>query len=180
MLTPTHSYLNFVQSVTTALEVMDKAMKEQQDRRESQQRLPSPPPSPDDREPSDNAAGDLAFTLSEKHRLLQLRLKPLPYIQRNLEEYLCSALGTDQVGTTLQTAFTAPGAVLLRGPRRHTEFSASGDGIEGARSAESTQDPHDTMEVLYCCGPDIKQLWADDDVQRLLKRTKQLMVHSRP
>ena len=123
-----------------ALEIIDKAMKKQKDR------------------------PDLSYNSLEK------RLRPwMPCIQRNLQEYLDSALETDQ-------ALPRPGTVLLSGLRLHTEFSASDGSLYDVRlpaEKKSIQDLDKTMDDLYCCGDDIKLLW------KYGKGDKQLETRSR-
>ena len=185
--TPARSHLNLIRSVTTILEITNKAIKEQQDGRpQSQQRSFSPSLLLSDRKHSVDMARDPGFNFSEKHKLLQLRLKPLTHVQRDLEEYLGSALEPDQVAAAFHTAFPSPDAESSRGPRRHMGFSTSGNSpwrtrfsSESRRSTErkSIQDLHDSMEVFYCCRSDIKQLWADDVVRQVLKRVEPPLEH---
>jgi hypothetical protein len=191
--------MNLIRSVTTILEIMNRVMKEQHDRLQLQQRPLSPSQShrsgitllsSDDHEPSDDDERDPGYNFSDKHKLLQLRLQPLTRVQSDLEKYLGSAaLEPDQVGTTVYTAFPSPEAKSLRSPSRHTEFSVSVHSPWKARSSgkggpkrligrRSTQDLHDATEILYRCGSDIKQLWADRVVQQVLKGTKAQLEHS--
>ena len=155
---------------------MNKAMKEHQ-------RSLSPSLSLDGRKHSNDATRNLALHFSEKHRLLQLRLKPLTTIQGDLEEYLCSVLEPVQVGTALHTTFPSPDAESPSDSRRHMRFSASGNSSWRSRfSSEKPKGPtgrrvirdlDDIIEVLYCCGSDIQQLWADDAVLRAVKGAKE-------
>lgn len=162
-------------------------MKEQQhDRPQSRQwSLPQSPAS-EDRRHSGDTVRDLVFNFSERHRLLRMRLKPLSSVQKDFEEYLGSVLEPDQVGTAFHTAFPSPDAELPRpGPLSFTEFPASGNSSRRTRFSseapkrsterKSIQDLH---KVLYCCGSDIKQLWADDAVQRVLKGPESPLEHS--
>ena len=50
--------------------------------------------------------------------------------------------------------------------------------LEGRLSSAPTQDLDGTTEIVYRCGPDIKELWADGVVQRVLKKTKAQSGHS--
>ena len=195
---PGRSHLNLIRSVTTILEILNRVMKEQHDRMQLQQRSLSPSRShrngvtllSGDRELSDDDTDvhDPVFDFSDKHKLLQLRLQPLIRVQKDLEKYLGSAaLEPDQVGGSVHTVF--PDAESPGSPRRHTEFSVSvhnpwktrlsGKG-ESKRLVErrSVQDLHGATEILYRSGPDIKQLWADDVVQQVLKGTKARLEHS--
>ena len=182
-LPPIRSRLNLVRSVTRILERLDKAMKEQNYRPQSQQRCLSPSLSIDAREPSGSVTRDPVFNFSEKHRLLQLRLRPLTYVQKVLEEYLGPAFGVDQVGTAFHTTFPVPDAEPFRGSRRHAEFSTSDSGPRKARffpeestrptGKKTTQDLDKILSVLYCSGSDIKALCADDVVQQVLKGAEQ-------
>ena len=198
-LLPPCSHLNLIRSVTTILEIVNRVMKDQHDRLQRQQRSLSPsqphrsgnklPPS-EDPEFSDDETRDLVFNFSDKHKLLQLRLQPLTRVQRDLEKYLGSAaLEPDQVPTTNNVAFPAQGAGSSISPHRHTEFSVPVNsswksrllGKEGSKwlvEKKSIQDLHDATEIIYRCGPDIKQLWADDVVRQVLKGTKSQLEHS--
>ena len=168
-------FLNLVRSVSTVLDVMSKAMKDHQ-------RSLSPSLSLDGRKHSNDATPGLPLHFSEKHRLLQLRLKPLTTIQGDLEDYLCSVLEPVQVGTALHTTFPSPDAESPGGSRRHMRFSASGNSSWRTRfSSEKPKGPtgrrvirdlNDIIEILYCCGSDIQQLWSDDAVQRVVKGAK--------
>lgn len=159
-------------------------MKAQNYRPQSRQSL-SASLSLDGREPPDGAT---VFDFSEKHRLLQLRLKPLTYVQRVLEDYLGSTFELDQDGTAFHTTFPSPGAESFRGPRRHKEFSALGNSPWRAcffreeptepSEKKAAQDLDTVISVLCCCGSDIKELWADDVVQQVLKGTKPPLDHS--
>jgi hypothetical protein len=189
------SHLNLIRSVTTILEIMNRVMKEQQDRVQRQQRSFSPSrpfrspvasPSP---EPSDESAEDPNYSFSDKHKMLQLQLQPLTRVRRDLEKHLGPAtLEPDQVPTTSNVAFPDPDAAP-EPPRHYTEFSvpvnspwkARLSGNEGSKRVvekKSFQDLHDATEILYRCGPNIKQLWADDVVQQVLKGTKTQLKHS--
>ena len=186
-----HSHLNLIRSVTAILEIMDEAIKEQHDRPQSQQRSFSRASlSSEDRGHSDETARDPEFCLSEKHKLLRLRLKPLSSVQRDLEDYLGSALEPDQVGTAFHTALPPSDAESSRGPSRFTGFPASGINNSSRKTRFSAKVPkrstetklvqelHNTIEVLYCCGSDIKQLWGDETVQQLLKGSRSSLGHS--
>lgn len=196
---PARSYLNLIRSVTTILNIINRVTKEQHDRLQRQQRSLSPSrphrsgnalPSSEEREPSDGDAQDLVFNFSDKHKLLQLRLQPLTRVQRDLEKYLGSAsLEPDQVATTTNIVFPAPDAESLKPPRRCTEFSvpvhsswkARLSGKEDSKmiiQKKSIQDLHDATEIIYRSGSNIKQLWADDVVQQVLKETKAQLEHS--
>ena len=173
-------------------------MKEQNDRLQRQQRSLSPsrslrgvaPLLPEDREPSDDDARDILFNFSDKHKVLQLRLQPLTSVREDLEKYIGSAaLEPDQVGTTTHTIFPSSDAGLSRTSRRHTEFSVSvnsswkarlsgKDGSKRLVEKKSIQDLHGATEIIYRCGPDIKQLWTDEVVQQVLKGTKAQLEHS--
>ena len=200
LFSPALSHLNLIRSVTTILEIMDKATKDQYDRLQRQQRSLSPSRphrtgntflSSGDHECSDDETQDLIFNFSDKHKLLQLRLQPLARIQKDLEKYLGSAaLEPDRVATTSNIAFPIPGTESPVPSRRHTEFSVSVNSSWKARllgkeedseqltKRKSTQGVHDATEIIYRCGPDIKQLWTDDVVQQVLKGTKTQLEHS--
>ncbi|KAF9653935.1 G-alpha-domain-containing protein [Thelephora ganbajun] len=192
-------HLNLIRSVTTILEVMNRVMKEQHDRLQRQQRSLSPSRSyrsgtallpSQDRELSDDDTRDVVFNFSDKHKLLQLQLQPLTRVQRDLENFLGSAaFEPDQVATTGNIAFPSPDAKSSRPLRRYTEFSVSVynpwknrlSGKEGSKrllEKKSSQDLHDATEIIYRCGSDIKQLWADGVVQQVLKGTKARLEHS--
>ena len=193
---PTRSHLNLIRSVTTILQVLDKAMKDQTERVHRRQRSLSPSlpqlngdtRSSDYHDLSDDDRRDLAYDFSDKHKLLQLRLQPLIRVQRDLENYLGSAsLEPDRIATANGVAFPSSGAASTR---RHTEFSVPVNSSWKARllgkdgnskrllERKSIQDLHDATEIIYRCGSDIKQLWTDDVVQRVLKGTKTRLKHS--
>ena len=161
-------------------------MKEQHDRLQSRRRSLSPPLF--DREHSSGPARGL-FGFSEKHRLLELRLKPLIRIQRDFEGYLGPAFEPDEIETAFHTTFPSPDVEPSRFSRRHPGFSTSTNSPwktclsspeEPRRFAEKkyTQDLRDIIGVLCCCGSDIKQLWADDVVQHVLKGAGPLSEHA--
>lgn len=170
-------------------------MKDQQDRLQRQQRSLSPfraatgasLTSSDDNELSDEIGHEAVYNFSDKHKLLQLRLQPLTRVQRDLENYLgFAALEPDQVPTTDNVTFPSQ---TTSSTRRNTEFSVSGNNSwkalllgkeDSKRPAEKkyAQDLHDATEILYRCGPDVKQLWADDVVQQVLAQTKAQLKHS--
>lgn len=196
---PIRSHLNLVRSVTTILEIMNRAMRDQHDRLQRQQRSLSPsrphrggnvlPPS-EEPERSDDDVEDLVFDFSDKHKLLQLRLQPLTRVQRDLEKYLGSAaLEPDQVPTTNNVPFPAQGAGSSKSPR-HSEFAVSvnsswktrlsgkGEGTKRVVEKKSIQDLRNATEIICRCGPDIKQLWTDDVVQQVLKGANAQLEHS--
>ena len=174
-------------------------MKEQNDRLRHQQASLPPlrshrsgvmPLSSDDRELSDDDARDLVYNFSNKHKLLQLRLRPLASVQQTLETYLGSAaLEPNQVETTAHTVFPSPNAQLSKSTRSNTEFFVSAnsswkDRLSGNETPrlligeDSIQDLHAATEILNSRGSDIKQLWTDDIVQQVLKGTKTQLEHS--
>lgn len=163
-------------------------MKEQNNRPQGQQRSLSPSLSLDAREPSDGTTRDPVFDFSEKHSLLQSRLRPLAYVQRGLEEYLGPAFEVDRIGTTFNTTFPAPEAESIRGPRRYTEFSTPDDGSwKGCFFSEEPTRPTQTkliqnldmfFSILYRSGSDIKDLWADDVVQQVIKGAEPPLEYS--
>ena len=192
------SHLNLIRSVTTILEIMNRVMKEQQDRLQRQQRSLSPSrsfrsaanaplPSSEENGLSEDGARDVTYNFSDEHKLLQLRLQPLTRVQRDLERYLGPAtLEPDQVPSTHNIEFPD-----LDGgsPRRHKEFSVPTNSSwksrllgkeDSPRPAERkhTQDLHDATEILHRCGSDIKQLWTDDVVQQVLTETETQLKHS--
>lgn len=192
------SHLNLIRSVTTILETMNRAMKEQQDRLQRQQRSLSPSrsfrsatsatvPSSEVNGPSDEGPRDTTYDFSDKHKLLQLRLQPLAPVRGDLERYLGTATKEpDQVSTAGNIAFPD---LEDRPQRRHMEFSVQTNSSwrvrllgkeDSPRPAEKkyTQDLHDAIEILHRCGPDIKQLWTDDVVQQVLAETKTQIKHS--
>jgi len=197
--TPARSHLNLIRSVTTILDILNRAMKEQHDQLQRQQRSLSPSRphrsgnalvSPEERETSDGDVRDLFFNFSDKHKLLQLRLQPLTRVQRDLEKYLGSAsLEPDQVAATTNITFPTSDVEPPKPPRRCTEFSVPVHSSWKSRLSgkedpklliqrKSIQDLHDATEIIYRSGSDIKQLWADAVVQRVLKETKAQLEHS--
>jgi len=199
LLTPAPSHLNLIRTVTTILEIMNRVMKDQQERLQRQLRSVSPSRSQqsgnallssEGPELLDEDTRDLVYDFSDKHKLLQLRLQPLARVQRDLERYIgCAALEPDQVATMNNVAFPAPGGESSTSLRRQTEFSVSAhsswktrlSGKEDTKrliEKKSLQDLHDATEIIHRCGSDIKQLWADDVVQKVLKGTKAQLEHS--
>jgi len=182
------SRLNLIRSVTAILEVMSQAMKEQDDRPKHQQRsfsLSQSPPTrvalllTDHREPSNDERRDLAYDFSDKHRLLRLRLQPLTCVQGDFEKYLGSVLEADRIGTTVHTALPSPDAEWPRSPPRHTDPRGSAADSQKTRSSEEPiQDLYHATQTLYCCESDIKLLWEDDVVQRLLNGARPPLEHS--
>jgi len=190
------SYLNLIRSVTTILDIMNRVMKEQDDRLRQQSSRPllrshrSGVMSSDDRELSDDDARDLVFDFSDKHKSLQLRLRPLASVQEALEMYLGSAAREpNKVGTTTHTLSPSPETKPSGSTHRHAEFFVSANsswktrlsGKEASRwfiDKDFINDPHAATEILNSCGSDIKQLWADNVVQQVLKGTKAQLEHS--
>ena len=197
--TPARRHLNLIRSVTTILDIMDRVMKEQNDQLRLQQvslpplrshRSGTMPLSSDDREFSDHETQDLVFNFSDKHKHLQLRLRPLARVQQTLETYLGSAtLEPNQVGTTGHTVFPSPNTKLSGSTHCNTEFSVSANSSWKARLSgneaprlliekDSIEALRAATEILNSCGSDIKQLWTDVIVQQVLRRTKAQLEHS--
>jgi guanine nucleotide-binding protein subunit alpha len=173
-------------------------MKEQQDRPQPQHRSLSPSrsfpaagtatfSSSEENGNLDGPSRDVVYNFSDKHKVLQLRLQPLSRVQRDLEKYLGSAaLEPDQVPTTDNITFPDSDGGIAR---RNTEFYVSVNSswkarLLGKEDSKKTADKkhaqglHDATEILYRCGPDIKQLWTDDVVQQVLTETEAQLKHS--
>ena len=157
---------------------MNKAAEEQRQRQ--QQPLSSPS---DDREPSGDTAQDL--NSSEKHKSLRLRLEPLTRVRKDLE-YLGSALKPDSVGTMLHVAFQASLSAEQPEPTCESGSSASTGSAWKANLLEISdqfpeneflEDLHATVEVLYSRKVDIKELWEDPVVQRILNEKKSTLAY---
>jgi len=161
-------------------------MKEQNNRPRHREQFPPPlrshrngvtPASSDDPELLDDDARDPVFNFSDKHKLLQLRLRPLVSVQKALEMYLRSATleptNTHPPGSTGRNA----GVFVSANNSWRTRLS----GKEASRrfiEKRSIKDIHDATEILEACGSDIKQLWTDDVVQQVLKGTKAQLENS--
>jgi guanine nucleotide-binding protein subunit alpha len=126
------------------------------------------------------------FDFTERHKILQLRLQPLLQIRKDLERRLGSAAINEQ--TSEACDFPCHGQVVETNSRRPTEFFITSQkgwrgALERVRPSEtSTKGTHkviyDAVEVITRCGPDIKQLWADDVVQQVLAHHKMRLEHS--
>ena len=157
---------------------MNKAAEEQRQHQQQPLSLSS-----NDREPSGSTAQDLDS--SEKHKSLRLRLEPLTRVQKDLE-YLGSALKPDSVGTMLHVAFQASLGAEPSEPTCESDSSAStGSPWKASLSEISDQFPenefledlHATLEVLYSRKVDIKELWEDPVVQRILSEKKSTLAY---
>ena len=136
-----------------------------------------------DREPSGSTAQDLDS--SGKHKSLRLRLEPLTRVQKDLE-YLGSALKSDSVGARLHVAFQASlsaeqleptcelGSSASTGSAWKTNLSEISDQFP---ESEFLEDLHATVEVLYSRKVDIKELWEDPVVQRILNEKKSTLAY---
>ncbi|KAF7300041.1 Guanine nucleotide-binding protein alpha-4 subunit [Mycena kentingensis (nom. inval.)] len=116
------------------------------------------------------------ITLSQKHRVLHLRLSPL----RKVAEDLRRQLGAESDGEGGIAPYAAEHGVLDEHPmgkRTKTEFAVRGwISALGLRSGEygneSPSSPTDsTSEILFSLREDIIQLWEDADVRALLRAT---------
>ncbi|KAI0248951.1 G-alpha-domain-containing protein [Lactifluus subvellereus] len=126
-----------------------------------------------------NSASDTAsFSLTEKHRLLRLRLAPLRGVQQDLQHRLGAA-------TVEESSNPGSGAVLPR-PSEFAIRSRDGwrsalerfrarpqDAQETARAADArVRKAAEVTEVVVGCADDMKALWEDGVVQEMLRRKK--------
>jgi G-protein alpha subunit len=124
------------------------------------------------------ASNITSVSLTEKHRLLRLRLAPLRGVQQDLQHRLGAA-------SIEESNNPGSGAVMPR----PSEFAVrSRDGWRSALERFRTR-PHDTQgnaraadarvrkaaevtEVVVGCADDMKALWEDGAVQEMLRRKK--------
>jgi hypothetical protein len=136
----------------------------------------------DHRKPPDGGVQDLDF--SEKHRSLRLRLEPLARVQKDLE-YLGSIMIPDRVGPTLRAAFHSMETKPPKSPCETRSSASTGnawktnlsESLDKFPEKEFLEDLQATMKVLYPCKSDIKQLWTDPVVQRILNEKKTKLEH---
>jgi len=118
------------------------------------------------------------FPLTEKHRLLRLRLAPLRGVQQDLQRRLGAA-------AVEETNNPGSGGVLPR-PSEFAVRSRDGwrsalerfrirpqDAHEDARAADArVRKAAEVTEVVVGCAEDMKALWEDAAVQGMLRRKK--------
>jgi guanine nucleotide-binding protein subunit alpha len=119
------------------------------------------------------------FPLTEKHRLLRLRLTPLRGVQQDLQRRLGAA-------AIEESSNPGPGGVLPR-PSEFAIRSRDGwrsalerfrgrpaAGVqESARAADArVRKAAEVTEVVVGCAEDMKALWEDGAVQEMLRRKK--------
>ncbi|KAJ7479363.1 G-protein alpha subunit, partial [Mycena galericulata] len=181
--------LNLVQNVLTILDVM-------------QDRLALPDPAPTASAPSsftappygrvsiDSTLSDMTLvstgrtiTLSQKHRVLNLRLSPLRKVEEDLRRRLGAA---DPEFTFANGDDGAMNGLADDGRRRSVrEFGvrgwrgALGFPTAGAKKPDEPMPVDEATEILATLRDDIISLWEDGDVRDLL-RAKGIRVEDRP
>lgn len=133
------------------------------------------------------------FLFTEKHRLLQMRLKPLRRVQRDLEQLLGapSFVEADDLrgpatpfanmeGSSSTTSSTV--SSRKRMSQSHEFVVRSRNGWKGALKLGAGEEEEkkgkrgrderseETMGVISGCGEDIRALWADPIVQEVLTK----------
>jgi guanine nucleotide-binding protein subunit alpha len=138
----------------------------------------------DDENIGTDAFHEPTFTLTEKHRLLKLRLGPLRRVEADLKKHL-GASSEDFSSRPMQaTPFDAPSMRTGSPPpfmRRANEFvvrswkDALKPSMSRATHAGQTREKPDSdeaTEVIAGCREDMKALWEDETVQTVLKKRK--------
>lgn len=148
--------LNLIRSIVTLLDLLGEAL--------SGPALDSP--------------SALGMLLTEKHRLLRLRLAPLRGVQQDLQRRLGAA-------AVEETYNPGPGGVLPR-PSEFAVRSHDGwrsalerfrarpqEAQESARAADARmRKAAEVTEVVVGCAEDMKALWEDYAVREMLRRRK--------
>ncbi|CAK5270790.1 unnamed protein product [Mycena citricolor] len=192
--------LNLMQNVITILDILEDRLSSDPSTSlasTGSSTHPHPPPPPPPRPTQSTARASIdstaperlesaaaAVTLTQKHRILTLRLSPL----RKVEEDVRRRLGADDPEWAFDTSGGAlPGALPTAFDTRKREFGVrgwigalglglgsgggSGSGKKGpAAEGEATVD--ETTGVLASLRDDIVELWADADIQQLLRARK--------
>ncbi|KAI0264742.1 guanine nucleotide binding protein, alpha subunit [Gloeopeniophorella convolvens] len=176
--------LNVVRSIHLILNIMSEAQRNQQ--------IVSPPVSPrlEPVKPVSDPSSDDPPRLTPEHLRLKMRLSPLVQVEEALVRKLQASAGQPGSGYATSTVDSFSAA-------REAEFAKevavnSGSGWKGnfavkimSRSksrADSDEDsdgdginwddPDDPGRVIHACAEDMKMLWADRVVQRLLIASK--------
>ena len=111
--------------------------------------------------------------LTDKHRLLKLRLGPLRRVEADLMRQL--GAGTEEVvGEGIGAGVIGEG--LKRACSRSREFGVRELKDALYRSRQNTTrgegQPDEATEIIASCREDIKALWTDDVVRRVLEKRK--------
>jgi guanine nucleotide-binding protein subunit alpha len=128
--------------------------------------------------PALDSPSALSMLLTEKHRLLRLRLAPLRGVQQDLQRRLGAA-------AVEETYNPGPGGVLPR-PSEFAVRSHDGwrsalerfrarpqEAQESARAADARmRKAAEVTEVVVGCAEDMKALWEDYAVREMLRRRK--------
>ena len=128
--------------------------------------------------PTSDSPSALGMLLTEKHRLLRLRLAPLRGVQQDLQRRLGA-------GAVEETYNPGPGGVLPR-PSEFAVRSHDGwrsalerfrarpqEAQESARAAEARmRKAAEVTGVVVGCAEDMKALWEDHTVREMLRRRK--------
>ncbi|EPT02660.1 hypothetical protein FOMPIDRAFT_52231 [Fomitopsis schrenkii] len=199
-------HLNLVRSVNNILDVLSRELSRTSSQPQSPRastvtgttltsREPLEPEmdlDPDD-DPDDDEPYGPPSPLSDRHRMLQLRLAPLRQVQRDLER----SLGTGSTEAPEYSGAAAPWERLDAAGRRQREFSVTSrtgwktalrrirptspfgicneddidDELNGAEG-EGEPQAQTAADVISSCAEDMATLWADPDVQAVLTRRK--------
>jgi len=112
-----------------------------------------------------------SFPLTEKHRLLHLRLTPLRGVQQDLQRRL-GAAAVEEMSSPRLSEF----AVRSRDGWRSTleRFRTRPQDVqETARAADArVRKAAEVTEVVVGCAEDMKALWEDNVVRDMLRRKK--------
>lgn len=134
--------------------------------------------------PSSSSArrgSNLPLKFTEKHRMLQLQLRPLRTVQVDLEERLGASSLEEKPGSSADAPAEAPSPTRTTRPQEAFVRSnnswklslkpgrRSGEGR--AKKTKETQ-ARETADILYGCSDAMKSLWEDETVQEMLRRRK--------
>ncbi|EKM52393.1 uncharacterized protein PHACADRAFT_148998 [Phanerochaete carnosa HHB-10118-sp] len=121
--------------------------------------------------PSRQATSSPPLRLTEKHRLLKLRLAPLRSVREDLQARLGAsdwpAPRASGEKSKMQDFFVRSNATWKSSLRSN---SAKWPSDHNRRKGQD--ESNETGEVLASCAEDIKALWADDVIQEMLKRRR--------
>ncbi|KAI0262728.1 guanine nucleotide binding protein, alpha subunit [Gloeopeniophorella convolvens] len=154
--------LNLVRSAVTLLDLLADALAGG---------TSNPPPSP--------ASPFPPVPLTEKHRLLRLRLAPLRGVQADLERRLgAAAVEEVHLGEVAVRSRDGWRTALerFRPPRSSSSSSSSGAGADAAgqdaRADARARRDAEVGEVVAGCAEDMRALWEDGAVREVLRRRR--------
>jgi guanine nucleotide-binding protein alpha-1 subunit len=126
-----------------------------------------------------------SLPLTEKHRLLRLRLAPLRGVQQDLQRRLGAAAIEEMTNPGSGGALPRPSEFAVRsrdGWRSALERfrTRPQDAQENARAADArVRKAAEVTEVVVGCAEDMKALWEDAAVQGMLRR-KRIRMEEEP